>query len=147
MDLILVHPEKAQKPSQPSILKSYLSIPDSNTKHMSPYQIWRECFNLVFAGPGSAAAVLTAIFFEMGSLHGRKWQERIRVDLSAEAAPAGSSVVILAVIMETMRLHSPFPPARRRRDCNSRLSRSSACWLTRGCKHLRIGTLERDLGG
>lgn len=78
---------------------------------MDPYQIWRECFNLVFAGPGSTAAALTAIFFELGSPHGRKWQERIRADLSTEAAPAGSSAVILAVIKETMRLHSSFPTA------------------------------------
>ena len=78
---------------------------------MDPYQIWRECFNLVFAGPGSTAAALTAIFFELDSPHGRRWQERIRADLSAEAAPAGSSAVILAVIEDTMRLHSPFPTA------------------------------------
>jgi benzoate 4-monooxygenase len=36
LDLILAHPEKARKSSQPSILKSYLSVPDSDTKHMDP---------------------------------------------------------------------------------------------------------------
>jgi benzoate 4-monooxygenase len=109
LDLIFAHPEKAQKSSQPSILKSYLSVPDSDTEDMDPYQVWRECFNLAFAGPGSTTAALTTIFFELGSPHSRKWQERIRADLSAEAAPADTSAVILAVIKETMRLHSPFP--------------------------------------
>ena len=111
LDLVLAHPEKAQKSTQPSILKSYLSVPSSDAKHMEPYQIWRECFNLVFAGPGSTAAALTAIFFELGSPHGRKWQERIHAGLSADAAPAGSSAMVLAVIKETLRLHSPFPTA------------------------------------
>ena len=72
LDLIFAHPEKAQKSSQPSILKSYLSVPDSDTEDMDPYQVWREFFYLVFAGPGSTAAALATIFFELGSPHGRK---------------------------------------------------------------------------
>jgi hypothetical protein len=60
---------------------------------MGPHQIWRESFNLVFAGPGSTAAALTAIFFELGSPHCREWQKRIRANLSAEATLAGSKEI------------------------------------------------------
>jgi hypothetical protein len=39
---ILSHPDRVRKSSQPSILKNYLSVPESDTKHMTPIQIWRE---------------------------------------------------------------------------------------------------------
>jgi len=60
---------------------------------MGPHQIWRENFNLVFAGPGSTTAALTAIFFALGSPYCREWQKRIRANLSAEATPAGSKEI------------------------------------------------------
>ena len=112
-DVALAHPEKALESTQPSILKSYLQVPDSDTKHMSPDQIWRECFNLTFAGPGSTAAALTSTLYELGSPHGREWQARIRADLGPDASTTSptSSPVLMAVIKETMRLHAPFPTA------------------------------------
>jgi benzoate 4-monooxygenase len=108
-DLILGHPERALESSQPSILKSYLTVPDSDTKHMVADQTWRECFNLTFAGPGSTAAALTSILYELGSASGREWQNRIRAGSSAETGTGSPSTLLSAVIKETMRLHAPFP--------------------------------------
>lgn len=116
-NLVLVHPERALKSGQSSILKHYLEVPESDTKHMSPDQIWRECFNLTFAGPGSTAAALTSILYELASSYGAEWQDRILTESSARAGDDASSQiplsspVLLAVIKETMRLHSPFPTA------------------------------------
>ena len=112
-DLVFQHPERALQSSQPSIVKSYLQVPESDTKRMLPDEIWRECFNSVFAGPGSTAAALTTILYELGSQHGHEWQDRIRTDLgklSADAIPS-SSPVLKAVIKETLRLYAPFSTA------------------------------------
>lgn len=112
-DLVLVQPEKAAKSSQPSILKNYLQIPKDDSTHMSPDEIWRECFNLMIAGPGSTAAALTAVLHRLGKIEGRYWQERIRADSSTEdgASTSAPPPVIVAVIKETMRLDAPFPTA------------------------------------
>ncbi|MCJ1465370.1 hypothetical protein MMC07_003988 [Pseudocyphellaria aurata] len=112
-DLALVHPEKAVKAVQPSVLKNFLQVPKEDTTHMSPDQIWRECFNLMIAGPGSTAAALTAVLYRLGSDQGRYWQDRIRADVSEEdsASVSTSSPVLVAVIKETLRLHAPFPTA------------------------------------
>ena len=112
-DLVLVHPEKAVKSTQPSILKNYLRVPKGDTAKMSPDEIWRECFNLMIAGSGSTAAALTAVLYRLGSSHGRYWQDRIRAAMRAEDgfSTSASSPVLLAVIKETMRLHAPFPTA------------------------------------
>jgi len=114
-DLTFAHPEKVLQSTQPSILKNFLQVPPTDPKHMSPSQIWRECFNLAFAGPGSTAAALTATLYELGSNpRGPGWQTRIRADLRATAASASSptsSPVLVAVLKESMRLHAPFPTA------------------------------------
>ena len=81
---------------------------------MLPGEIWRECFNLMFAGPGSTAAALTAILHELGTPHGHDWCQRIRTDLildSKEARRPMSSPILTAVIKETLRLRAPFPTA------------------------------------
>lgn len=111
--LALVHPEKAVQANQPSVLKNFLQVPKEDTTHMSPDQIWRECFNLMMAGPGSTAAALTAVLYRLGSNHGRYWQDRIRADTSVEdsVSVSTSSPVLVAVIKESMRLHAPFPTA------------------------------------
>ena len=111
--LIFEHPERALQTSQSSIVRSYLQVPESDTKRMLPDELWSECFNSVFAGPGSTAAALTTILYELGSHHGHGWQDRIRSDLenlSADAIPS-SSPVLKAVIKETLRLHAPFSTA------------------------------------
>jgi cytochrome P450 len=110
-ELILSHPDRVRKSSQPSILGNYLSVPESDAKHMIPIQIWRECFNLTFAGPGSTAAALTAILYELGSTSGQDWQDRIRAESRAKTACGTPATLLLAVIKETLRLHAPFPTA------------------------------------
>jgi len=35
-ELILSHPDRVRKSSQPSVLENYLSVPGSDTKHMTP---------------------------------------------------------------------------------------------------------------
>ena len=110
-DLVLLHPETVLGSSQSSILKKYLSVPDTDSKHMGPHQVFRECFNLTFAGMGSTAAALTAILYELGSPSGHEWQDRIR-DACREAKEAATSTtVVIAVIKESIRLHAPFPTA------------------------------------
>ena len=106
-DLIFTHPDKALHSNQPSILQNFLRTPDSDNKWMRPSEIWRECFNLTFAGPGSTAAALTAILYELGNPHGHEWQERI----CAAASSTTASRTLAAVIKETLRLHTPFPTA------------------------------------
>ena len=106
-DLVFVHLDNALHSDQPSILQSFLHVPDSDSKRMKPQEIWRECFNLIFAGPGSTAAALTAIVYELGKPHGHEWQERC----CAATSPTTSSLVLTAVIKETLRLHAPFPTA------------------------------------
>ena len=110
-DLVFLHPERVLGSSQSSILKKYLSVPDTDPKHMGPDQIFRECFNLTFAGMGSTAAALTAILYDLGSPLGREWQDRIRDACREAKGAATSTTVLLAVIKESMRLHAPFPTA------------------------------------
>jgi len=112
-DVIFDHPEKALQSTHPSCLKAYLQLPPTDPKHMPPAQIFRECFNLAFAGPGSTAAALTAALHELGSnARGHEWQARIRADLrTAVSSSPTSSPVLVAVLKESMRLHAPFPTA------------------------------------
>ena len=110
-DLVLNHPELARKSTEPSILKNYLEVPNGDSKQMTPDEMWRECFNLTFAGPGSTGAALTATLYELGTPQGHDWQDRILADLgTAEPAPTSSSI-LTAVIKETLRLRAPFPTA------------------------------------
>ena len=74
-------------------------------------EMWRECFNLTFAGPGSTAAALTAILYQLGTEHGKSWQSRIRAESSSHPAASNPASVLTAVIKETMRLNAPFPTA------------------------------------
>ena len=106
-DLIFAHPEQALHSNQSSILQNFLLLPDSDSKKMGPDEIWQECFNLTFAGPGSTAAALTAILYELGKPYGHDWQERI----CAAASSTTTSATLTAVIKETLRLHAPFPTA------------------------------------
>jgi cytochrome P450 len=100
--LIFDHPERAVASHRSSILRNFLQVPESDARRMSPSEMWRECFNLVIAGPGSTAAALTATIHRLGTAEGVAWQARIRADPPDPA-------VIAAVIKETMRLHAPFP--------------------------------------
>ena len=107
-DLILEHPERALETAPPSILKSWLQVPDGSSTRMDRNEMWREAYNLTFAGPGSTSAALTSILIELGTAEGQHWQERIRNELK-DGTPPGSSPALTAVIKETLRLHAPFP--------------------------------------
>ncbi|KAI9742352.1 MAG: hypothetical protein M1818_003885 [Claussenomyces sp. TS43310] len=93
---------------QPSIAKAFLAVPDSDPTHMKADEVWRQCFNLTFAGPGSTAAALTAVLHQLGTAKGRQWQDRIH---NAGIPTASSSIAFTAVFKETLRLHAPFPTA------------------------------------
>ena len=110
-DILLAHPEKTLKSTQPSIAKNYLQVPKDDSKHMLPDETWRECFNLTFAGPGSTAAALTTILYQLGTEQGSPWQSRIRAELSSSPTTSKSLSVLTAVIRETMRLNAPFSTA------------------------------------
>ena len=101
--LVFDHPEKALKSSQPSVLKAYLQVPQDDSKRMIASELWIECFNLTFAGPGSTAAGLTTILYMLGTPLGVPWQYRILEEVS----PA----ILTAVIKELMRMNAPFPTA------------------------------------
>ncbi|MCJ1283212.1 hypothetical protein MMC26_002540 [Xylographa opegraphella] len=110
-DVLLTQPEKTLDSSQSSIAKNYLQVPTDDSKHMLPDEMWRECFNLTFAGPGSTAAALTTILYQLGTEHGSPWQSRIRAESNSHAAVSHSALVLTAVIKETMRLNAPFSTA------------------------------------
>jgi benzoate 4-monooxygenase len=110
-DIVILHPEQATNSSQPSMVKNYLSVPTDNSAHMTPHEIWRESFNLTFAGPKSTAAALTSILYRLGTPAGHEWQAKIRAE--HHPAPPWPPIppVLTAVIKETLRLHAPFPTA------------------------------------
>lgn len=108
-NVVFRQPFIALDSNQPSILKYYLQVPEADSKHMAPDQIWRECFNLTFAGPGSTAAALTAVLYQLGTNEGQEWQDRVRRESSAMDITTINEPVLVAVIKETLRLQSPFP--------------------------------------
>jgi benzoate 4-monooxygenase len=110
-NLVMSQPEEAIKSTQPSIVKNYLSVPEDNSTHMSPDEIWRESFNLAFAGHGSTAAALTSVLYRLGTSKGREWQSKIREEHNPGPASSSISPILTAIIKETLRLHAPFPTA------------------------------------
>jgi hypothetical protein len=79
-------PSAALVPSNPAGIPTYTATCNntsliSSSLHLlrtAPHtcmvsnQIWRECFNLAFAGPGSNAAPLASILYELGIASGRE---------------------------------------------------------------------------
>lgn len=109
--IVFMNSQQVLRSSQSSILKNFLQVSNNDTRCMHLNDIWRECFNLTFAGPGSTAAALTAILYNLGTHQGREWQDRIHAETSAEPEGSVISHILMAVIKETMRLHAPFPSA------------------------------------
>lgn len=107
--LVYKHPKQAVESSQPGILKSWLEVPSEDANRMTPAEMGSEAFNLMIAGPGSTAAALTALIFQLGTKEGQVWQEKIREQVIA--GDVFDSPEINAVIKETLRFHAPFPTA------------------------------------
>ena len=109
-DVIFDHPEVGLKSEQPSLLQNYLQVPKSDTKRMHPDELWRELFNLTIAGQGSTAAGLITTLYNLGTHP--EWQDRIRTEFSVDnTSDLSPSSELVAVIKETLRLHTPFPTA------------------------------------
>jgi benzoate 4-monooxygenase len=108
--LLLEEPDLVTGVDQPSVAKSMLVMEKGDSRHMEPKEVYRECFNLLFAGPGSTAAAVTGVLERLGSEEGMLWQERIRSDLN-HANDASESRVLDAVVRESMRYSAPFPTA------------------------------------
>jgi benzoate 4-monooxygenase len=108
--LLLEQPKLVTAVDQPSIAKSMMMIDKEDSRHMEPSEIFRECFNLLFAGPGSTAAAVTGVLERLGSEEGISWQESIRNDLN-HVDEASASKVLDAVVRESMRYSAPFPTA------------------------------------
>jgi benzoate 4-monooxygenase len=108
--LLLAEPTLVTGVDQPSIAKGMLMMEKGDSRHMEPEEVYRECFNLLFAGPGSTAAAVTGVLERLGSEEGMPWQERIRSELN-EVNEASESKVLDAVVRESMRYSAPFPTA------------------------------------
>lgn len=96
--------------AQPSIAKSMLMMEREDLGIMEPEEISKECYNLLFAGLGSTAAVVTEVLEKLGSNEGIQWQEKIRSELGRVKHPTKSKV-LQAVVRESMRYSVPFPTA------------------------------------
>ena len=108
--LLLEDPNLVTGVDQPSIAKSMMVVEKGDSRHMEPQELYRECFNLMFAGPGSTAAAVTGVLERLGSKEGIAWQERTRSDLE-HVEEARESKVLDAVVRESMRYSAPFPTA------------------------------------
>ncbi|OJK04767.1 hypothetical protein ASPACDRAFT_1851729 [Aspergillus aculeatus ATCC 16872] len=134
---ILMGPEvfAGKGDSQPGIVKSWLlgelgssadGVAVSNRQRMTPAEAMSEASNLVFAGPGSMAAALTAILYQLGLPEGHIWQKKLRAGVEGEALEGSTStdasspslslspspsLELQAVIKETLRFRAPFPTA------------------------------------
>lgn len=109
-ELLVENPDLVLGVEQPSIAKSMLSIEKGDSRHMEQQEVFSECFNLLFAGPGSTAAAVTGVLEQLGTDEGQKWQEMIRNELKQDKG-SGESRVLDAVVKESMRYSAPFPTA------------------------------------
>ncbi|KAI9036349.1 putative cytochrome P450 pisatin demethylase [Aspergillus affinis] len=101
---------------QPGILKSWLEVPLDDATRMNQDELLSEAFNLVFAGPGSTSATITALLYQLGTDEGQGWQDRLRMAASdfnelESSTTASLPLELQAVIKETLRLHAAFPTA------------------------------------
>jgi cytochrome P450 len=118
-DIVFMQKERVAAPdAQPCMLQAFMQVPETDkARHMDAPLMARECINLIFAGRGSVAAGVTVVLHALGSEQGRKWQERVRAELTSDHGGGGGgggpqqnmSPTLLAVIKETLRLKPPFP--------------------------------------
>ncbi|OOG00772.1 hypothetical protein ASPCADRAFT_125782 [Aspergillus carbonarius ITEM 5010] len=110
---IMQNPESIARTLQPGIVKSWLEVPVDDANRMTQGEVLAEAMNMVFAGPGSIAAAVTAIVYQLGLKEGQFWQGKLR----KEAVPFDNTMAasipleLQAVIKETIRLRAVFPTA------------------------------------
>ncbi|KAE8147707.1 cytochrome P450 [Aspergillus avenaceus] len=107
--MIFKHAEEAQQAAQPGIVKSWLEVPVDDPNRMTPDEVLAEASNMVIAGPGSTAAIITAALHQLGTNEGRIWQDKIRGYTGALTVPF--PLELQAVIKETLRVCVAFPTA------------------------------------
>ncbi|KAB8237406.1 uncharacterized protein BDW43DRAFT_297724 [Aspergillus alliaceus] len=102
--VLIFRRREVSEPEQPGIVHSWLGVPPNDPNRMTQDEVFSEATNLVFAGPGSMAAALTATVYQLGTEAGQKWQEKLRkqTDVSLE---------LQAVIKESLRHRAAFPTA------------------------------------
>ncbi|PWY94814.1 cytochrome P450 pisatin demethylase [Aspergillus sclerotioniger CBS 115572] len=93
------NPESIARAPQPGIVKSWLEVPVDDANRMTQGEVLAEAMNMVFAGPGSMAAALTAIL------------RKEAVFFGGNTMAASIPLELQAVIKETMRLRAVFPTA------------------------------------
>ncbi|CAG8976834.1 hypothetical protein HYALB_00009099 [Hymenoscyphus albidus] len=108
--LLLDEPNMVLTANQPSIAKNMLTLEKGVSRYNDSDTVWRECFNLLFAGPGSTAAAVTGVLERLGSEEGKEWQQKIRDELG-QVNNHSDSEVLSAVIRESLRFSAPFPTA------------------------------------
>ncbi|RAH61296.1 cytochrome P450 pisatin demethylase [Aspergillus piperis CBS 112811] len=111
---IMRNPQHVIQSPKPGIVKSWLEVPVDDANHMREPEVLAEAMNMIFAGPGSMAAALTAIIHHLGSEEGQGWQVKIRrkAAVSSQSITAATIPIELqAVIKETMRFQGVFPTA------------------------------------
>ncbi|GKZ34633.1 hypothetical protein AbraIFM66950_004947 [Aspergillus brasiliensis] len=111
---IMRDPQHVIQSPKPGIVKSWLQVPVGDVNRMRQPEILAEAMNMVFAGPGSMAAALTAIVYHLGSEEGQVWQDKIRREAAVSSQSITAATIPLelqAVIKETMRFQGVFPTA------------------------------------
>ncbi|CAG8957266.1 hypothetical protein HYFRA_00010688 [Hymenoscyphus fraxineus] len=108
--LLLDEPNMVLMANQPSIAKNMLTLEKGVSRYNDSDAVWRECFNLLFAGPGSTAAAVTGVLERLGTEEGKEWQQKIRDELG-QVNHHSDSKVLSAVIRESLRFSAPFPTA------------------------------------
>ncbi|KAE8380515.1 cytochrome P450, partial [Aspergillus bertholletiae] len=107
--MIFQRPGQISLPVQPGLVKSWLEVPLDDASRMTPDEVYSEALNMVFAGPGSVAAALTAMVYQLGTREGQVWQEKLRKEADIGVLPF--SLELQAVVKETLRHCASFPTA------------------------------------
>jgi hypothetical protein len=108
--LIFEQPQVVKTTEQPSIVRNLmLSGSDKTNLYSDPAQVLGESMNMTFAGPGSTAAAITTVLYQLGTNQGKEYQDRICAEMNDKRA--SYSLTLRSVVKETLRLHAPFPSA------------------------------------
>ncbi|MCJ1248451.1 hypothetical protein MMC30_005669 [Trapelia coarctata] len=91
-----------------TILQNFRRVKADGSRRLEGEELWKECFNFLFAGPASTAAALLAILYHLGTHPEAQTRlfDEIKVPESNQAA---NSLFLDRVIKESLRLSPPFP--------------------------------------